>query len=303
MLWLFLCVIVALIWSISAFIDNYVTDVIFKKKKPQSMKIFDGISYLITAAAIFFLVGIKPLDIDVIGWMVLAGILASVATIPYFLALRDEEATAAAIFYQLSPVLILIAEWFIFKESITWLQAIGLTVILIAPVVIVFSRKRPKSRRMEFGAAILLTIYIIICTISGLITTHAGGDSNFVDIFFWFLVGRGVSDIVLYATHQDWQQRMKYVWRRNRIRFMLAMLVNQTISIAAEFLSRYALIIGIASIVAATCNVLELIMTFVLGIILSIIWPKFGREKLERHVVIAHLIATILASIGIILIQ
>ena len=303
MLWLFLSVIVAFIWSISAFIDNYVTDVIFKKKKPQSMKVFDGLSYLVTATAIFFFLGIESLDIYTIGWMILAGALASIATVPYYLALRDEEATTSAIFYQLSPVLILVVEWSIFKQSLTWLQTVGLAIILIAPIIIIFSRKRPKSRRMEFGAALLLTIFVIICTTSTLITTHAGSDLDFVSIFFWFLIGRGASDLILYATHQDWQQRMKYIWRRNRIKFVFALLINQLISIIAEFLNRYALIIGIASLVSATCNVLELIITFMLGIILSIIWPKFGREKLERHVIIAHLIATILASIGILLIQ
>ena len=183
MLWLFLSVIVAFIWSISAFIDNYVTDVIFKKKKPQSMKVFDGISYLVTATAIFFFLGIESLDIYTIGWMILAGALASIATVPYYLALRDEEATTAAIFYQLSPVLILVAEWSIFKQSLTWLQTVGLAIILIAPIIIIFSRKRPKSRRMEFGAALLLTIFVIICTTSTLITTHAGSDLDLVSIF------------------------------------------------------------------------------------------------------------------------
>ena len=96
---------------------------------------------------------------------------------------------------------------------------------------------------------------------------------------------------------------MKYVWRRNWPKFILFSGTNQAICIIGEFLCRYALIIGTASLVAATYNVLELIFTFALGIILSIIWPKFGREKMERHVIVAHLIATILAAIGIILVQ
>ena len=303
MLWLYLCIVVALFWSISAFIDNYVTDVVFKKKKPQTVKIFDGISYLAIAAAILLTIGVKELSIPSIGYLLLSGVLASVSTIPYYLALRDEESTTAVIFYQLSPVLYFLAEWLIFNEPITGIQLIGLIIILIAPVVVVFSRKRQKSRRMEFSAALLLLIFVLIGTISGLITTHIGEKADFVSVFFWFLLGRGISDILLYAIHKDWQKRMKYIWRHDRFKFLFALTVNQTICVATEFISRYALIIGIASLVSATYNVLELIFTFVLGIALSIIWPKFGREKLKRHIIIAHLIATILASIGIILIQ
>ena len=54
MLWLILCIIAALTWSVSAFIDNYQTDVIFKGKTPQGMKVLNGPVYIL----ISILVGI-----------------------------------------------------------------------------------------------------------------------------------------------------------------------------------------------------------------------------------------------------
>ena len=303
MLWLIICIFVAIIWSFSAFIDNYTTDVIFRGKKPQSMKIFNGFSYLIFAVIVLLVFGVEDIAIKDIGLLLLSGVAASLSSIPYYLALKEEEATTAAIFYQLIPVVYLLADWFLFGQTITPLQLIAFIIILLAPVVIVFSRKRPRSRRVEFSVALLLILFVIINATSGMISTHVGEHYDYYSVFFYFLIGRGVSDILLYATHKDWQQRMKYIWRRKRGKFLLAEGVNQIICIIADFLSRYALIIGIASLVSVTYNVLELIFTFVLGLILSIIWPKFGREKLDRHVVLAHLIAVILATIGIILIQ
>lgn len=303
MLWLILCVVVALIWSLSAFIDNYVTDVIFKGKKPQSMKILNGISYLIFAVGVYLFFKIENIPIDHIALLLLSGVASSVASIPYYLALREEESTTAAVFYQLIPVIYLLADSFVFGENITPLQLIAFVIILTAPVIIIFSRKRPRSRRIEFSAALLLIIYVLISALSGILSTHVGESYDFPTVFFYFLIGRGLSDIILYATHNDWQQRMKYIWRHKKWQFLFTVGFNQVICIIAEFLSRYALIIGIASLVSVTYNVMELIFTFALGIILSIIWPKFGREKLNRHVVIAHLIAVILATVGIILLQ
>ncbi len=303
MLWLFLCIIVALIWSFSTFIDNYVTDVVFKGKKPQSMKVFNGISYLFFAILIFFIFGVKYIQIEHIALLFLSGITSSLASIPYYLALRDEEPTTAAIFFQLAPVIYLFADWLIFGKPITPLQLMAFIIILTAPVVIMFSRKRPRSRRIELSASILFTIYVLLTVVSGILSTRIGEIYDFPSIFFYFLLGRGVSDIILYVTHSDWIQRMKYIWRHKRWQFLFTAGFNQIICIIAEFLNRYALIIGIASLVSVTCNVLELIFTFILGVILTAIWPKFGREKLSRHVVIAHLIATILAIIGIILIK
>ena len=45
------------------------------------------------------------------------------------------------------------------------------------------------------------------------------------------------------------------------------------------------------------------IMIFFMGIVLTILWPNFGREKLNRKSVLVHLIATVLVVAGIILIQ
>ena len=303
MLWLFLCVIVGLIWSFSAFIDNYVTDVIFKDKTPQSMKILNGITYLIFAVVVFFVFGVESIRVEHVALLLLSGIASSIASIPYYLALREVESTSASIFYQLIPVVYLFTDWLIFGETITPIQIVAFMIILAAPAIITFCRRRPRTQRIAFSAAILLVVYVLISALSGILSTHIGEQHDFPSIFFYFLIGRGASDIILYITHADWQQRMKYIWRRKRWQFLTVVGFNQIICIIAEFLSRYALILGIASLVSVTYNVLELIFTFILGIILSIIWPKFGREKLKRHVVIAHLIAVILATIGIILIQ
>ena len=64
-----------------------------------------------------------------------------------------------------------------------------------------------------------------------------------------------------------------------------------------------ALTLGPVAIVSVVANASMMILTFVLGIILTIIWPNFGREKLKKRRVLAHLVATVLAVIGIIMLQ
>ena len=196
MLWLFLCIIVALIWSFSTFIDNYVTDVVFKGKKPQSIKILNGISYLIFAALTFLIFGVQELPVEHIALLLLSGIASSVASIPYYLALREVESTSASIFYQLVPVIYLFADWLIFGEPITPLQLMAFIIIITAPVIIMFSRKRPRSRRIAFSAALLFIIYVFLAAISGILSTRVGEIHDFPSIFFYFLLGRGISAII-----------------------------------------------------------------------------------------------------------
>ena len=303
MFWIILCLIAATAWSIGAFIDNYIADVIFKNKTPQAMKALNGPFYLIIAVAIMFFAGIEQAEPLQVAMLALSGVLSSLASIPYYNALKHEEATGAAIFYQFIPLMYLVADWLLFHENITSQQILGFIIILAAPTIVIFSRKRPKSRRTEMAAALLFIAYDLFVVASGLLSTHYSDNISFFTMFFWYLIGRGCSDIVLFIINRPWRERFKYVWRRNRSKFLLSVTINQTLHIIAEFASRTAMIIGVAALASALCNTSELIITFILGIILSIICPKFGRENIHRHIVIAHLLATILAVIGIIILQ
>ena len=50
-------------------------------------------------------------------------------------------------------------------------------------------------------------------------------------------------------------------------------------------------------------DAVEPIVIFFLGLLLTLIWPKFGREKMDRKTIIVHLVATILVVVGIVLMQ
>ena len=303
MTWLLLSLFAALACSICTFVDNFQTDVVFSKKTPQAMKVVNGITYLILVAVLYFVMPPEIIENWQIGLLVLSGALASLASIPYFLGLKNEEATGATIYYQLIPLIYLIVGWSIFHEPITLRQVLGFIIIIIAPILIVFSRKRPRSRRKGFISALFFILYVVTVATSGLISTKVGESIPFFTVFFYFMLGRGITDVVLFILNKSWQQRMKYIWRRKRKVFLPTIIFNQIMTIAAEFASRWSLILGVAALASVVANVAELILTFVLGLVLSAIWPKFGREKLNRHIIIAHLLAVVLCITGIIILQ
>ena len=90
----------------------------------------------------------------------LSGVLASVSSIPYYIALKNEEATGAAIFYQIQPLFYLLAGALFFHEAISLPQIIALIIIMIAPALIILSRKHKKSRQMQIRAGALLVLYV-----------------------------------------------------------------------------------------------------------------------------------------------
>lgn len=302
MLWILLGIIAAASWSFAAFIDNYLTDVIFRDRTPQAVKLASGPVYMIISIIIFLVAGANFPEPWQAGLLMLSGAISSVGTIAYYQALKHEEATGAAIFYQLQPIMFLIIDFLIFNESITLKQIAGFMIILSAPIIVVFSRKRKKSRSLEITAALLLVLYVFIATISAEISTRTSAGMNFIQVICFYLFSRGLTDC-LFAFVPSYRKRHNYVAKRYKLKYFVPVVIDITLCAAADFAYRYSLIIGIAALSSAITNAAELILTFLFGIILSIIWPKFGREKLRRHLIIAHIIAVILCVAGIIIIQ
>ena len=302
MLWLILCILAALTWSFSAFIDNYQTDVIFKGKTPQAMKVLNGPVYIVIAIAVGFFLKIQIPEIGSIAFLLLSGALSSIGALAYYQALEHEEATGAAITYQLQPILFLLIDFLIFGEQISFRQILGFIVILLAPIIVIFSRKRAKSRQIEIRAVGLLTLYVIIATISAEISTRSSTGVDYKAIFVFYLLGRGLMDCVI-GLFPKYRKRHKYIMKHRPKTYVFTVVINQCLCAFADFAYRYSLILGLAAIASAVTNAAELILTFTLGIILSLIWPNFGREKLHKHLVIAHIIAVILCVVGIFIIQ
>ena len=302
MLWLILCLLAALTWSVSAFIDNYQTDVIFKGKTPQAMKVLNGPVYILISVVVGIILKISIPEIPQIGLLMLSGALSSIGALAYYQALENEEATGAAIFYQLQPVLFLIVDFLIFGETITPKQILGFIVILLAPIIVVFGRKRAKSRMMAMRAALLLILYVFIATASAEIAIRSSANIDYKSVFVFYLFGRGFTDCLL-GLIPKYRKRHKYIMKHSPKAYVGTVVLNQCLCAFADFTYRYGLVIGVAALASAITNAAELIMTFILGVVLTLIWPNFGREKLHRHIIIAHIIAVLLCVAGIIIIQ
>lgn len=302
MLWLILCLSAAIIWGFTSFIDNYLTDVIFRSKTPQAMKVINGPFYIAIAVIVGLVLKIAIPEFWQIGLLLLSGAVNSIASIPYYLALKNEEATGATIFYQLQPVLFLTVDYFIFGEQISPRQIIGFIIIMLAPVIVILARKRASARRMEMRAATLLILFVVLSTISSEIAVHSSYSIPFTTVFVFYILGRGIMDCLIGLTPRL-RKRHRYVMRNSGAKYLLPTFANQLLCCVADFAYRYGMVIGVAAIASALTNSAELVLTFVNGIVLSIIWPKFGREKLQRRIVAGHVIAVVLCVIGIIIIQ
>ena len=304
--WLLLVLITVIFDSTRIFIDNYASDYYFKGKHAVSQKLFYGYTFIILSLILMIITGVDFSTPKPIFLFLLSGIMTSVAGIPYYRALELDDSTNLGIFIQLAPVIYLILGWFFLGETFSITQLIAFTIILAAPLLIVITTRK-RSRKVKIKAIFYSFIYVLISVSANILFVKennlADNLSFFTEMAFVFL-GKGIGNLIIIYTHPKWRRRFISVAEKSRGKIFRPLITSCVFSVTKDFTYRAALFLApsVALASAASDSTLPIVIFF-MGIVLTLIWPEFGREKLNRKSVIVHLIATALVVIGIILIQ
>lgn len=304
--WLAFVAIATLFDSIRIFIDNYTSDVYFKENGAVSQKLFYGYTYILISVIILFFTGFDFIsqNLIVILLLLLSGMLSSLSGIPYYRALEIDDSTNIGIFIQLAPILYLILGCLFLGETISPSQFIAFFIIIAAPLLIVLS-SRKRSRKTKLRAIFFAFLYILIAVISNLIFVKANTESiDFVSEIAILFLGKGIANLLIIYSYPKWRKRFLTVVKSSKRKVLRPLISNTIIGVIKDFAYRGALVTApVVALASAAADSSEPIVIFFMGLVLTLIWPKFGREKLNKKSVLVHLAATILVVAGVILLQ
>ena len=139
MLWIFVALGSAVFFSLGAFVDNYLADVHFRRYGAGIMVGFAVVSSVTMMGILGVVRGgdIFTLSFGEMGILAGAGALDVVGYCLYFLALKGEEATDAAVLQQFSPVFALILSVFLVGEVVVGKEILAFGLIFLAAIWVV----------------------------------------------------------------------------------------------------------------------------------------------------------------------
>lgn len=304
--WLVVLAIAVVSDALRIFIDNYISDVYFKEKGAVSQKIVSGIVTPILGIIILIVTGFNFTEIPPVALtlLLMSGVLGSLAGIPYYKALEIDDSTNIGIFFQFSPILYLIIGWIIGDEQFSIIQLLACFIILAAPLLVVITAKK-RSRKVRIKAALLAFISIIFYVASG--ETFIQGNVDGINIFSEIglvLITKGLSDLLIIGSRRKLRRRLAKVVKSSRRKVLFPINISIVMRVIQEFSYRIGLIIAPSvAIASAASDAVEPAVIFFMGLLLTILWPKFGREKLQKKTVLVHFIATVLVVIGIVILR
>ena len=304
--WLILVAIAVISDSLRIFIDNYSSDVYFKGRGAVSQKLFNGLMFPVVAFVAIAITGFDFSGTDLTTGLlfIFSGLINGFAGVPYYRALELDDSTNIGIFTQLAPVLYLIFGWFLLDQAFSPMQLVAFFVILSAPILIVLT-SRKKSRKIKIRAVFYAFLYVFIAVMGNVLFVKLNNsEQNFVTNISLVQLGAGIANLSIVLSMPRLRRRFKEVNRKSRHKVLRPLFVNGVIRVIQQFSYNGALIAApTVAIASVSSDSAEPIVIFFMGLLFTLIWPKFGREKLQRKTVFVHLIATVLVVVGIILLQ
>ena len=231
---------------------------------------------------------------------VLGGALVYVtATVLYFKAMQENDASIISIMFQMIPVFSYILALILFKENLTIRQIIGSVLIIFSAIIISFNFKEKKNDKKKLKAFILMTLSSLLYATYFILFDVGIRHSEYYSCAFWYQIGFLIIGLVLLCI-KGFRKPFFSAIKKNGKRFLGLNSLNELFNLGANLIVNFANV----TIPVALVNVLtgfQGAFAFILGILGTIFVPKYIKEDLSKSIVIQKVISIVVGIIGLII--
>jgi uncharacterized membrane protein len=301
MSWLAFALCGPILWAISVHLDKYLVERYFKDADVIVLLIFTALMGLVLMPIIAALVpGVFQRDLTSIVLMSLSGLFYMTGITFYLRALQGHEASMVAPFFQSSPLFGYILAYLVLGETLTRTQLLGGALIVFG-VLSVSIGSGPKRERFRWQLAALMLCAGFVLSLSTLIFKAFAIKDEFWATTFWMFAGEALFGIGFLCIGR-YRRQFLHLLRSNGGALIAINASNELINLGGGLANRYALIFAPLAIVQALGSTTTLFV-FVIGVLLTLLFPKISRENLSASEFARKGLAAILVVIGVTLVS
>ena len=298
---IFCAIFASFLWGVTTHIDKFMVTTIEDGK--NSIKILLVFSTLVAGIVLIPLWLILSHFTVNISFISLISVLSSslvyiMATFFYFKAIQKNDASIVGVMFQMIPVFSYILALILFKENLTIHQIIGSIIIILSAIIISFDFEE-KNNKKKFKALLFMILSSLCFSIYFILFDIGIRYSSYYSCAFWYQIGFLIIGLILLLLKSFRIPFIKAI-KNNGKRYLILNSTNEVINLVANLLVNYAnLLIPIA--LANVLTGFQSAFAFILGIIGTILIPKYIKEDLSRSVIIQKIVCIILGIIGLII--
>ncbi len=292
--------IVSLLFGITNYVDKYLVSKISENGDYKGLIIFSSlIAGIILLPISLFL---TKLNIA-IGFgdfvnMFFAATSYLIATVFYFKALNKNDASIVVAMFQLIPVFSYFLGLIFLKEVLSLKQIVGGLIVIISSVVITFDfndkkfdKTKTKALLIMFCSSFTYSIYFLLFRLTTI-------DVNFNVATFWYQIGLLLNGLILMAFFKKYRKSFTDLVRKNGKVVFSFNILNEALNLIANVLVNFAITIAPMALVL-TLNGLQPFFVFLIGVGLTLTFPKLFNEDISKKSVVQKTLCIICSIIGL----
>jgi drug/metabolite transporter (DMT)-like permease len=300
-MWLLYAFSGPVLWAVSTHIDKFLVDKYFRHSDTAVLMVFTALLGVIALPVIWlFDPKVLALSFVAIAVMTLSGVLYMGAMLFYLRAIQTEEASVVAPLFQANTLFSFVLGILVLHELPRWPQLAGAGLVVAGALGLSLDKKlHLKSFKPRLVLLMLAATFVV--ALSNVLFKFFAVQDEFWSTTFWTFVGEGLFGAAILAMPKYRKQFMT-LFRQNPGAVIGVNAANELINLGGGLGVRYATLLAPVALVSAI-SATTTFFVFLFAILLTLFFPKIGREELSARNVVQKAIGGLLIMAGVVLIE
>ncbi len=299
MSWFFIAIVGPFLYALTNHIDKILLERYFKQSGVGTLILF---SSLLSVLALPFLLYIDPTVLDISLYHVVALAILGILNVSvlwfYLLALMNEEASVAIVFYQLVPVFGLVLGYFVLGEMLSQMQIIAMAIIILGTTIISFEVDIDNKFTLRRQTIAYMTMASLLWAASSVIFKYVALEENVWRTLFWEHLMMVVVGIFVFIFARSYRRNFLLALRENSKSILSLNVFNESLYMLGNIAFSFAYLLAPIALVLLTQS-FQPFFVLIIGIILTVFFPKISVEKIEAKHLWQKVMAICITGIGV----
>jgi len=298
-MWLAYAFVGPVLWAVSTHIDKYLVDRYFRHSDTAVLMVFTALTGILLLPVIAaFEPGVFQPSLRNRAVMAVSGMLYMGGMLFYLRAIQQEEASVVAPLFQANTLFTFLLGWLFLGEALGWRQGAGMALVVAGALSLSIDAQFRLSAFKRTLVVLMLAATFAVA-LSGVLFKFFAVEDRFWATAFWTFAGQGVFGLALLAVPGYGRQFVR-LFRKSPGAVMGINAANELINLGAGLSVRWASILAPVALVTAVSSTF---FVFLFGILLTLFFPRLGREDLSPGNLVRKGIGAVLVMAGVVLIE
>ena len=279
MAWIFLALLAPALYAVTNYIDKLLISRYLGDTGEGALIIVSALAFPCFLPILYLInpnvFSVSYFDASV---LMLSGIILIIYLIPYFRALKDNDASVVASLFSFIPLISLVFGYVFLGETISQIQFAGILVLVFGSLILSISlsgallKINSRLLTLMFGSSALYVLSLVLFK-------YLAKDQNFVSVLFWQYLGGAIAAL-LFVFYRPYRLDFLKAFQNKRASFILLNALNETLTITGQGILNFCVLLAPIALVTTVANVQPFFL-FAYGIILSLWAPSIFKENLH----------------------